>query len=354
MFSKSAPSRITPPLQITTAKPTFSNRPLLLCVSLGVLLILLVFLIGATQGAYPLNPIQGLQGQWSVQEAMVFNEIRLPRLLLSLFVGAGLSISGAVLQALLRNPLADPQIIGISSGATVAVGGCLLLGPTAYQLFGHFTLPIAAFLGGLSVCTLMLSIAQGRRGFDPSQLILIGVAINAIAAAAIGLIQYLSDDQQLRSFAFWMLGSLSGALWWQVGLVSILVTLGLAILLRQHRGLDLLALGEAEAEYAGIDTQRLKSQAVIAVALMVGISVAFTGIIAFVGLIIPHIVRKLLGASQQILLPMSAILGAVFLMLADTCARTWLNPEELPIGILTSLMGGPFFLWLLTRKGELQ
>ena len=325
---------------------------------MGFLLLVITCVFSATQGAYPIDWVSAFKGQWNEQQQQIFIHIRLPRILLSVSIGAGLAVSGAVLQALLRNPLADPQIIGIASGAAVAVGLCLLFGSTLLVLLTPalltMAIPFAAFIGGLSVCGLMMGLSKARHGFNPNQLILIGVAINAIAAAAIGFIQYLSDDQQLRSFAFWMLGSLSGAQWSQVIIVASVVIIAMLVLQKQMRGLDLIALGESEAEYAGISTKYLKRVSVITVAFMVGVSVAFSGIIAFVGLIIPHIARKCFGASQQRLLPMSALLGGIFLLLADTVARVIIMPEELPIGILTSLMGGPFFLALLLRKKPLS
>lgn len=322
---------------------------------LSLLMLTLLFLAAiwsSTQGAYPINVGELLQGKLTEQAQLVFTEIRLPRILLSVFIGAALGLSGALLQANLRNPLADPQIIGVSSGAAVAVGLCMLFNVSSIGNYGLYILPIAAFLGGISVCAFMLMIAQGHRGFDPAQLILIGVAFNAIAAAAIGMVQYLSDDQQLRSFAFWMLGSLSGAQWWQVVILSITVMIGVVVALHHRRGLDLLALGETEAEYAGINTRTLKTHSIIVVALMVGVSVAFSGIIGFVGLVIPHFIRLVLGASQTFLIPLSVLLGSLFLVVADTAARTIVSPEELPIGILTSLIGGPFFLWLLVKRGK--
>lgn len=355
MLSTSHSLKSPQPIEQTTYNHAM---PLRLWLLIGLLLLMVTGIFSATQGAYPIDWLAALKGQWTEQQQQIFIHIRLPRILLSILIGAGLAVSGAVLQALLRNPLADPQIIGIASGAAVAVGLCLLFGSTLLVLLTPtlltIVMPLAAFIGGLSVCTLMMGLSQARHGFNPNQLILIGVAINAIAAAAIGFIQYLSDDQQLRSFAFWMLGSLSGAQWTEVTIIACAVLIGMLVLQKQVRGLDLIVLGESEAEYAGISTKHLKRVSVMTVAFMVGISVAFSGIIAFVGLIIPHIARKCFGASQQRLLPMSALLGGIFLLLADTLARVMIMPEELPIGILTSLMGGPFFLALLLRKRPLS
>lgn len=285
---------------------------------------------------------------------LVILNIRLPRTVLALMVGATLALSGAVMQGLFRNPLADPGLVGVSAGAALAAGATIVLGDFwLAPLFGKppfFLLPIGAFAGGLISTLLLYAIATRNGRTSIATMLLAGIALGALAGALSGFLAYLSDDRQLRDLTFWSLGSLGGASWVKVMAVApILVPLMLAAPFLA-RGLNGLALGEAEAFHLGLPVQRIKAAAIVLVALAVGASVAVAGMIGFVGIVVPHLVRLMLGPGHQVLLPASALGGAVLLLGADILARTIVSPAELPIGIITAAIGAPFFLWLLLRR----
>jgi iron complex transport system permease protein len=290
----------------------------------------------------------------SAAQETVLLAIRLPRALLGVLVGAGLAVAGAVLQGLFRNPLADPSLIGVSNGAalaaatTIVASGTLLAGIPA-TLVGHL-LPLAAFAGGLVATLLVYAIAARSDGTDVAILLLAGVALNAIAGAGIGLLIFLSDDQQLRDINFWLLGSLGGVTWDRLAVAGPFMLVPTLLLLWQARRLNALLLGETEAGHLGVHVERAKREIVVLAAMAVGAAVALTGVIGFVGLVVPHLVRLLLGPDHRTLLPATIFLGAALLLAADVLARTIALPAELPIGILTSCVGGPFFLWLLLRQ----
>lgn len=299
----------------------------------------------------------GAEGGSLIHETVV-RQIRLPRLLGALLIGAALTLSGALLQGLFRNPLADPALIGVSSGA--AMGAVLaivglpllahLLPAAAGQVLNWFGLPLLAMLGavGLTFLIYRLSLVRGRTHV-PSML-LTGIAVNAVGGAFVGLmVTVFATDEQLRTITFWTLGSLSGLNWTHTATIAAIVAVPLILSLRQARALNALLLGETEAHHLGVRVQQVKRRVIVLSAVMVGITVAFCGIIGFVGLVVPHIVRTVIGPDHRLLLPAGSLLGAVILLAADGLARILLAPAELQIGILTSLLGGPFFLALLLR-----
>lgn len=331
--------------------------------TLGSLLLLLTLVWAAGRGAYAIDPqlLPGIvwravsgRGDGSTA-SLVFAHIRLPRLLLGLAAGAGLGVAGALMQGLFRNPLADPGLIGVSSGAALAAGVAIVLGaqfwPELPRALGSWPLILAAFAGGLAVTMLIYLLAQTGGGTHVALMLLAGVAVNALAGAGIGYLSYVATDEQLRSLQFWLLGSLGGARWSAVVLVCGLVVVALALALPLSRSLNALSLGEAQASLLGVDVRRLQQRAVLTAAVAVGAITATTGIIGFVGLIAPHVVRLVAGPDHRVLLPASALLGAALVLLADAAARTLAQPAELPLGVLTALLGGPFFLVLLRATG---
>ncbi|HAK52118.1 MAG TPA: hypothetical protein DCM54_09490 [Gammaproteobacteria bacterium] len=282
-------------------------------------------------------------------ESTIVLDIRLPRIILAVFVGAGIAASGAAIQGLFRNPLADPALIGVSSGAALFAALYLVLGAGVLSALPGFTL--SAFVGGLLTTCLVLEV--GRRGGTISAMLLAGVAINALAIACIGLLSYVSTDMQLRSVTFWALGSLGGADWNGV-LVASGIPLVILFLYLERTRLNAITLGDQEAAYLGISVSALRIRVVLLTALAVSIGVALTGVIAFVGLVVPHLIRLTMGSSHQIVIPASALLGGILLLIADTLSRTMFAPAEVPVGILTALIGGPFFIVLIMRqKGKL-
>ncbi|OAB60988.1 hypothetical protein AY599_17975 [Leptolyngbya valderiana BDU 20041] len=287
-------------------------------------------------------------------EAAVLLSIRLPRACLAVLVGAALAIAGAAMQGLFRNPLADPGLIGISTGAAlsaalvIVLGGALPLAVTG--LLRDALLPLAAFLGGLAVTWLVYRIASRDGRTEVATMLLAGIAINAVAGAGIGLLIFASDDQALRDLNFWLLGSLGGVTWDRLLIAAPFMLAPALAALWLARPLNALLFGETEALHLGFEVERVKRLVVVLSALAVGASVALTGVIGFVGLVVPHLVRLTLGPDHRALLPAALMLGASLLLLADLLARSLVLPAELPIGILTSCVGGPFFLWLLLRR----
>jgi iron complex transport system permease protein len=321
--------------------------------SLGAALVLLG-LTSAAAGAVHIPPSQTLlilagalglpvpPAADPVHEAVLLG-IRLPRIGLAALCGAALATSGAMLQGLFRNPLADPGLLGVSSGAALAAAATVVLG------LGGLSLPLAAFVGGLGATAAVLAIGGRVSGAPISQLLLAGIGVNALCGAGVGVLVFSADDAALRSFTFWTLGSVGGATWSQLGLASVgagLPVLGAALLARR---LDVLMLGETDAEALGISVTATRRVVVVLCALAVGTSVALCGIIGFIGLVAPHLVRLSAGPLHRVVLPGSALLGSVLLLGADLVARTAVAPLELPVGVVTTLLGGPFLLWLLSR-----
>lgn len=318
-------------------------------------------------GAVPIAPAQvvaivldrlGLApgGAFSAQEAAILVHLRLPRVVLGVLVGAALAVCGALLQGLFRNPLADPGLIGVSSGSALAAAGWIVLGAetavgTALgPLAGGVGLALAAFAGGL--VTTIVVYRLGRHGGRTlvATMLLAGVAVAALCGALTGLLLFLADDAQLRSITFWSLGSLGGATWATVAAAAPLLVAPVVAAPLLARGLNAMLLGEAAAFHVGVRVEAVKRGAIVLSALGVGAAVSAAGLIGFVGLVVPHLVRLALGPDHRTLLPASALLGALLLVLADLVARTLAAPAELPIGIVTALAGGPFFLWLLLRE----
>ncbi|MEL6341716.1 MAG: iron ABC transporter permease [Myxococcota bacterium] len=279
------------------------------------------------------------------QQAAVLTVIRAPRVVLGALVGAGLSVSGALMQGLFRNPLADPGLIGVSSGAALAAACVIVFG-----LGTTISLPIAAFFGGAAVTLLVARLARRHGQLSVETMLLAGIAVNAIAGAGTGVLVTLSNDAQLRSLTFWTMGSLGGATWDGLAVVGPALLVGVLLSMPLSRSLNALLLGEEEARYLGISIVQLKRAAIGLAAMMVGVSVALTGMIGFVGLVVPHLMRLWLGPDHRGVLPGAALLGAGLLVTADLAARTVMAPSEIPIGVVTTLLGGPFFLFLLARN----
>lgn len=289
------------------------------------------------------------------REQTVLLDLRLPRTLLGAFVGAALAVAGAMMQGMFRNPLADPGLIGVSSGAALAAVATIALGNGLaspwIQAFGGYALPFAAFFGGL-VATLVLVTVAGRHGqLMVGTLLLAGIAIAAFAEAMTGLISFASDDRELRDLTLWRLGSLSGASWVKVLAVAPFALVILAALPRLTRALNGFLLGEAEAFHLGVDVEATKRLVVAVTAAAVGAAVAVAGIVGFVGIVIPHLVRLIAGPDHRYVLPAGALLGAVLVLVADVIARMVVRPAELPLGIVMAAVGAPVFLHLVLRRG---
>lgn len=323
------------------------------------LLLLLAVVVAVGTGAVKIAPAQVLSiflsplgvapfAAYDEQQAAVLYAIRLPRVVLGIVVGAGLAVAGTAMQGLFRNPLADPGLLGISSGAGLAAAMSVVLG---FNLFGLYSLPVAAFVGSLISTVLIYLLSQRRGRVDVTTMLLAGIAINALCGAGTGLMTFLASDEQLRTITFWNLGSLGGATWPAVLSAAPLIVLGVLVLPLTARALNAMLLGESGAAHLGIPVQHVKWVVVTLVALSVGAGVAVAGTIGFVGLVVPHLLRLVIGPNHQTLLPASALLGATLLVLADLLSRTIAIPAEVPIGIITALLGAPFFLFLL-RRGQ--
>lgn len=326
-------------------------------------------LVSVTVGAVSIAPVRlaGILFGGAIpdaREAAVIWDIRVPRAALAVAVGAALGLAGAAQQGLFRNPLADPALVGVSAGAALGAVAVIVLGdPLAARLAPWLPpramVPVAAFVGGLLASGLALRLARssggegGAMGGAVAALLLAGVAINAVAGAGTGLLVTLSDDRQLRDITFWSMGSLASGGWAGAALTGGCTVVAALLLLPMARPLDALLLGEREAEALGVDTVRLRRRVVAGVALAVGGAVASAGVIGFVGLVVPHVVRQVLaGPRHGLVLPCAGLLGAALLLLADAAARAAVAPAELPIGLVTALLGGPFFVLLLMRQGR--
>lgn len=314
------------------------------CVSLGALPIPLRCVLGAPFHSYG-RPL-ALCPDAALAASVL--SLRLPRVLLGACVGAGLGIAGAVLQGLFRNPLVDPGLLGVSSGAALTASALMVLGGSAANLPPVLT--AAAFAGGLVAAWSVQRLARVDGRTLILSLLLAGVAINATAGAVIGLLSYLATDAQLRNLTFWSLGSLGGATWERALWMAAVAALAVGALLRLGRPLNVLLLGESEAQNLGVAVESVKRRALLLAVLLVASSVALCGVIGFIGLVVPHGVRLLVGPDHRLVLPGSALLGAVLLLWADLVSRTVVAPAELPLGIVTASIGGPFFLALLLRE----
>ena len=288
----------------------------------------------------------------SLQHAVIW-EIRLPRLVLAVVVGAGLGASGAAMQAIFRNPLADPGLIGISSGAALGAIATIVLGNSLLSAFsdtyGIYAVPVGAFLGCLAVCAMIYRLSAQGNQFTIISLLLAGIAVNAIVGSLIGILTLISSDAELRDLTFWSMGSLAGNSLEMMLPSFIMILVCCVLLTRLAKPLNIYLLGEQQAKHLGVNVISLKKQAFIYTALCTGAAVALTGMIGFVGFIVPHIMRLLMGPDHRYLMPASMLGGAILLSLADILARTLILPSELPIGLITSALGGPFFLIMLLK-----
>ncbi|MBT2511004.1 iron ABC transporter permease [Streptomyces sp. ISL-98] len=285
-----------------------------------------------------------------VGESVLWN-VRLPRVVLALLVGASLGCAGALMQGVFGNPLAEPGVIGISAGAAVGAVASIALG---LSFFGNWTVTVCAFVAGLVTVALVYALSRSGGRTEVVTLILTGIAVNAFAGALIGLFIFFADNAQITQITFWQLGSLSQATWPKVLAVLPCALLGLALAPLYARKLDLLALGERPARHLGVDVERLRIVLVLVVALLTAAAVAVAGIITFVGLLVPHLLRMANGPGHRFLVPGSAVGGALVLVAGDLAARTVADPAELPLGVLTALFGSPFFFWLLRRTRRRQ
>ena len=333
------------------------------------LLCLLIALAGAalialTLGAagIPLARLPAALGVWTdtpghplaSRDQLVLWSIRIPRIAAAAMVGALLAASGAIMQGLFRNPLADPALVGVSSGGAFAAAAAIVFTDSRFGEHVRFMqnqlLPLAAFVGSLVTTMILYRIASRSGRTSIAIFLLAGLALAAIANAGIGLLVFIADDRQLRDITFWLLGSLSGATWPRIATLAPVLALALIACLSIARGLDVLVLGEAEAFHSGVDVERLKRISIVLVSAMTGVAVLLCGVVGFVGIVVPHLLRLVIGPAHRLLLPASILLGAVLLVGADTLARTIVAPAEMPIGILTAAIGAPFFLGMLLRQ----
>ena len=334
-----------------------TGRYALLLTSLGALLLVsCVVSLGFGPARVPvevvwhilLNKLFGIGDvSWTAGQAHIVWLIRVPRMLLGALVGAGLALIGAVLQAVTRNPLADPHLLGVTSGATL---GAVIVVLHVGEIVGLLTLPIAAFIGALLSMLLVLAIASRHGRLDSDRLLLCGVAVSFVMMAVANTLLFLGDHRASSAVLFWMLGGLGLARWELLAIPSASVLLGLVLLLGMARPLNALMAGEQTAVTLGLNARNVRLRVFLIASLMTGVLVAISGSIGFVGLMIPHIARRLIGAEHRRLLPVSALLGSVFLVWVDVAARTLIAPEDLPIGVATAAIGGLFFIALMRKR----
>ena len=311
--------------------------------------------VASASGSFDISLWALLKGNASALEQSVFNQIRVPRVLLSGLVGASLGLSGAALQGLFRNPLADPGLIGVSAGAALGAALIIVLGSqfAVGATLGAFLLSVAAISGAALVILLLYIMTRGFGYQGVTYMLLVGIAVNALASVGIGVLTYISDDAELRSLTFWSMGSFGGVTWPLLVPALLAITVALLMMAPAARSLDLLQLGEVEASRLGVDIVRLRYRVIFSAAAAVGASVSLSGMIGFVGLVVPHLVRLIGGVNHRYLLPGSALAGAGLLISAGLLARTLIQPAELPVGLITSAVGSPFFFWLIFRMQKL-
>lgn len=282
--------------------------------------------------------------------------LRVPRILMGFVVGAALAVSGAALQSLFNNPLADPGIIGVTSGASVGAVGAIVAASSLqstwiFTTFGDtWAVPIGAFVSGLAVTLLIYVLARPKRNRGTSRMLLVGIAVGSGCQAIVGFFTYIADDTELQTLVFWQMGSLSKVMWPQVYVVVPVFILGIVCVMLLARTLDVLTLGERQAQHLGLNVARARLAVIVATALLTAAAVAFSGAIGFVGLVVPHILRYLVGPKHKSLLPASALAGAILIIAADAASRTINPPSEIPIGLFTAAVGAPFFLFLVVRE----
>lgn len=272
--------------------------------------------------------------------------VRFPRVAMAALVGASLAVAGALMQGVFGNPLAEPSIVGVSAGAAVAAAAVIVYGLT---FAGDWTIAVAAFVGGLLTTLLVYALARSGGRTEVVTLVLTGIAVNAVAGALLAMLMFLGDTQAREQIVFWQLGSLNGSRWPYVAVVAPFAVVGVVLALASARSLDLLALGERPARHLGVHVERLRIGLIVVVALLTAAAVSFCGIVAFVGLVVPHLVRMVTGPSHRLVLPACLVTGSLVLVIADLAARTLVAYSDLPLGMLTSLVGGPFFFWLIWR-----
>lgn len=315
-----------------------------------------VAVVSLGQGASGTDAVKTLWALLSGSDAditdhIVMTQIRIPRMFAGLAVGGSLAVAGALMQGLFRNPLADPGLLGVSAGAGLGAISAIVLGgmlPVAVaSLLGWYLVPVAAFVGGWLAMLVLYAIATRQGRTSVATMLLAGLALAAIISAVSGLIIYRADDDQLRTLTFWGMGSLAGAGWVKLLACLPIMAAAFAVAATLPRGLNALALGEAVAFHLGTDVQKIKRRAILSAAALAGASVALAGGIGFIGIVAPHLLRLVIGPDHRYLLPASAALGGTLLLGADMIARSVVAPAELPIGILTAMIGGPFFMWIL-------
>jgi len=323
-----------------------------------------VLVIGMLSGAVWITPPafiatlqQSLLEGVSSLESLILFSIRLPRVILAALLGAVLAGAGAAMQGLFRNPLADPSLIGVASGASAGAGFVVVFGGAFFSagwvpagLVGMSLVALGAFGGGFVAVILVYRLATTEAGTSVATMLLAGIAISALAGALNSLFSFFADNDMLRRISLWQMGSLEGANWERVGIVAVAALLMVAVLPRQSQALNALLLGESEARHLGVAVESLKRRIILITAFGVGIAVATSGIVAFVGLMVPHWVRLLIGPDHRYLIPGSLLMGAVFMVVADTLARVLILPAELPTGVITALLGAPFFVSLLIQQ----
>jgi iron complex transport system permease protein len=310
-----------------------------------------VLAIGTGAVDLPLAALWRSDLSFTPLQSTVLLELRLPRVVLAAAVGAALATGGTALQGLFRNPLAEPQLIGVSAGAALGAISLIVLGDqlTLPEAATPYAISLGAIAGALIVTASLYAIANRTGSSDMTTMLLIGIAVNAIASVGIGVFTFIADDGELRSLTFWTMGSFGGAQWTTVLPALLLIGGAVAVLLPAGRDLDRLQLGELEAARLGVSVTQLKRRLVFATAIGVGAAVSVSGIIGFAGLVIPHIARMVVGVHHSVLLPASALMGATLAMGADIGSRTLVAPAEIPVGLLTAAIGAPFFLWLVMR-----
>ena len=332
-------------------------RTIILSTALGLILVAAV-IVSAITGQLAISPSDvvgsllkwmGIANSWAPADPVIestLQVVRFPRIVMALAVGAALAVAGALMQAVFGNPLAEPGVVGVSSGAALGASTAIVFGISA----SGGGVALLAFLGGLGATLLVYAVARAGGRTEVVTLLLTGIAINAFAQAGLAFVLFLADTASREQIVFWQLGSLAGSLWSEVVVVLPVLVIGTVLALMMSRQLDLLALGERNARHLGVDVERLRIVAIVLVALLTGVAVAFAGIIAFVGLVVPHIIRMALGPAHRGLLLVSAVGGGALLAVADLLTRTLVSGADLPIGMLTALVGGPFFFGLLYQQ----
>jgi len=335
-----------------------AGRRAVVGVALAVLLVVFI-LLSALLGQLPISPAEivgsllrgaGIPNDWAPEDPFVESTlwvIRFPRIVMAIVVGAALAAAGAVMQAIFGNPLAEPGVVGVSAGAALGAALAIALGLT---MFGDYAIAVLAFGGGLLATLLVYFVSRANGRTEVVTLLLTGIAVNAFGGAGLAFVLFATSTANREQIVFWQLGSLNGTLWQEVAVVAVVAVVGVVVAVLLGHRYDLLALGERNARHLGLDVERLRLVSIVIVALLTGVGVAFVGIISFVGLVVPHIVRMILGPRHRALIATSAVGGAVLLLGADLLARTVVSGAELPIGMLTSLVGGPFFFFLLWRQ----